>query len=105
MIGRYVLIAATLVSASVAAAQPVGDDEIVVTAKVERLALTLGRDDQGRTTCGLSRSSGDAAIDEAMCRRASRCIKRGEIDRAVLDACVAAQKKALVAAWLRGDRS
>ena len=103
MIRWLVLVA--LASASVAAAQPVADGEIVVTAKVEQLSLTLGRDAAGRTTCGLSRSSGDVAIDEAMCRRASRCMKRGEIDRAALDICIAGQKKALVAAWLRGERS
>ena len=105
MMVRAFLLAAAMLSAGIAVAQTVPDDEIVVTAKVERLALTLGRDDQGRTTCGLSRSSGDVAIDEAMCRRASRCGKRGGIDRPALDACIAGQKKALVAAWLKGERS
>ena len=105
MIVRSLLLLAALAPATIAAAQTAAEAEIVVTAQVERIGLTLGRDDAGRTTCGLTRSSGDAAIDDAMCRRAARCIKPGEIDRTALDACLAKQKQALVAAWLKGERS
>ena len=102
---RASILTLALASATAAVAQTVAENEIVVTAQVERVGLTLGHDADGRTTCGLTRSSGDVAIDNAMCRRASRCMKRGEVDRDRLEACVARQKKALTAAWLRGDRS
>ena len=103
MIGRTLLLAIAI--AAPAAAQTAPDAEIVVTGQIERISLSLGRDAEGRTTCGLNRSSGDAAIDQAMCRRAARCVKRGPIDAGAIDACIAKQKKALTAAWLRGERS
>jgi hypothetical protein len=109
MSARAILLAIGLALAAVASAQaPVSTDtesEIVVTAQVERASLTLGRDADGRTTCSLSRSSGDPAIDSALCKRASRCIKPGAIDVAKLDACIVKQKSALVAGWMKGVRS
>ena len=103
MILRFLVIVLATATAADAAAQT-DPDEIVVMAQVERAGVTLGHDDAGRTTCGLIRSSGDTAIDNALCRRASRCVKRGEIDRAPLEICLAGQRKQLVAAWLRGER-
>jgi hypothetical protein len=104
MIVLALLMAATIASAPVASAQADADSEIVVSAQIERVALTLGRDDQGRTTCSLTKSSGDPAIDSAVCKRASHCMKPGAIDLPKLDKCIDGQKQALIAAWMKGER-
>lgn len=100
------LLLVSLALASAASAQTEADAEIVVIArKVAQVGITLGRDAEGRTTCGLTRSSGDVRIDDAMCRRASRCMKPKMTAQAEIDACIAKQRKALVRAWAKGERT
>lgn len=102
---RLFLLLAVLMMPMMAVAQTVDQEDIVVTAQVGRIGVSLGRNDAGQTTCSLTRSSGNIAIDNALCKRASHCMKRGEPNRTALEACLVRQKKALISAWLKGARS
>jgi hypothetical protein len=96
-----------LLGAVLLAAQPVAaqEDEIVVIGRlVERVQLTLGRDQAGRVTCSLDRSSGNTRVDKAVCRRASRCMPRGRTDRRRIEACIADSRRWVVAQWRRARR-
>jgi hypothetical protein len=89
-----------------ATAVPATDDELVVIArKVDSITLNLGRDAEGHTTCGVSRSSGDVAIDAKLCTIAAKCIKPGPIDEAAVHACVDGKKRKLVAALAKQSQS
>lgn len=81
------------------------DNIVVIGRRIAMVELSLGRDTAGRNSCALSRSSGDARIDAALCRRASKCLPRGEIVVARIDACIARQKAKLLADWRRGARA
>lgn len=100
------MIVALLLAAAVAApASVVSEDEIVIIArKVDSVAITLGRDGEGHTTCGISKSSGDLAIDEKLCLIAAKCVKPGPIDEAAVHSCVEARKPKLVAALAKASR-
>lgn len=92
--------AALLLAATTPVAPPVAlEDEIVVTAKVNRIRMTLGRNAQGEAFCRLERSSGDPAIDDATCREAAKCVKKKPMTGAQMDACLAKRKRAIIRQW------
>ncbi|MBU0556006.1 MAG: hypothetical protein KKD64_16645 [Alphaproteobacteria bacterium] len=66
--------------------------DVVITAQLARMQIALGRDPQGRVTCATTISSGDLALDEAICKRAARCMKKKPQPAEVLSACVDKQK-------------
>ncbi len=80
------------------------DDEIVVTAKIERIRMTLGRTPQGKAFCRLDQSSGDPAIDDATCREAAKCVKKKPMSEAQMNACLADRKRAIVKRWTQKRR-
>ncbi|HWI87334.1 MAG TPA: hypothetical protein VNT42_13560 [Sphingomonas sp.] len=98
------LAAALLALAAPSAAAPdAKPDEIVIMArKLRNITLTLGRTEDGRSTCGIDRSSGDSQLDAAMCRRAARCLPRKPLAPAKLDACLDRQRAAIVAMARKG---
>jgi len=80
------------------------DDEIVVLGR--RLAATqviVGRDAQGKFTCGLSQSSGNGKLDAALCKAAATCVRKGAGDQAGVTACIEARKPALLDAIRRAS--
>lgn len=92
--------AALLLAASAPVAPPVAlQDEIVVTAKVNRIRMTLGRTPEGKAFCRLDQSSGDRAIDDATCREAAKCVKKKPMTGAQMDACLAKRKRAIIRQW------
>jgi hypothetical protein len=78
------------------------EDEIVVIAKrLDAIAVTVGRDARGRYHCSLSASSGNARIDERLCRTSSTCVRKGANDGAAVKACVQQRKAGLLEAFRR----
>jgi len=78
------------------------EDEIVVLGR--RLATTqviVGRDTQGKFTCGLSQSSGNGKLDAALCKAAAVCVRKGANDPPGVAACIEARKPALLDAFRR----
>jgi hypothetical protein len=84
-------------------AETVPDEEIVVTAKVNRIKITLGRDAQGKVACQLNQSSGDVTIDSAVCREAAKCVGKKPVPQAKMEACIDKRKNALVKRWTRAN--
>ena len=83
-------------------------DIVVIGRRLAALSVRVGRDPQGRFTCGLSQSTGNARLDEQLCRTAAKCVKTGAIDQvaAAADARAVGQKlaEALQARDLPFDR-
>ncbi len=103
MILAAALLALTVPAAATPDAMP---DEIVIMArKLRAITLTLGRTEDGHTTCGIDHSSGDDRLDAAMCRRAARCLPRKPLASAELDACLDRQRAAIVAMARKGMAS
>ena len=98
------MIVALLLAAAVAAPAPAEDEIVIIARKVDSVAITLGRDGEGHTTCGISKSSGDLAIDEKLCLIAAKCVKPGPVDEAAVHSCVEARKPKLVAALAKASR-
>uniref|UniRef100_UPI0035CB4703 hypothetical protein n=1 Tax=uncultured Sphingomonas sp. TaxID=158754 RepID=UPI0035CB4703 len=79
------------------AAPPAEEPDIVVIGRrLAALSVAVGRDARGRFTCGLSASSGNARLDEQLCRTAAQCVKTGAINHAAVSACIDGRKPALL---------
>jgi len=102
------VIASALLALAALSTPPVPDPEpqeiVVVGRLVEQVQLTLGRDAQGRNVCSLNRSSGNARIDDAVCRRATRCTPRRPVSQARTEACIADARRWVVRQWSRAQR-
>lgn len=86
-----------------------GDDEIVVIGRrFEQASVNVGKDARGRFTCSLTASSGNARLDERLCRAASKCVIKGATDQAGVKDCIDRKKPELLAhfrrEWQRGTR-
>ncbi|MCP4027571.1 MAG: hypothetical protein GY736_14870 [Sphingomonas sp.] len=71
-------------------------DIVVIGRRLAALSVRVGRDPQGRFTCGLSQSTGNARLDEQLCRTAAKCVKTGAIDQVAAAACIDRRKPALL---------
>lgn len=81
------------------------DAEIVVTAQIERIRMTLGRDEQGRTACRIDTSTGDDRLDEVMCRESVKCVKAKPLPLEAMQACLDKRRDHVVARWVRGRKN
>lgn len=91
------MIAFALALALQGLAPPAAEPNIVVIGRrLAAVSVTVGRDLRGRFTCGLSASSGNARLDEQLCRTASKCVKGGANDRAAVSACIDGRKPSLL---------
>ncbi|MEG3178313.1 hypothetical protein U1872_18880 [Sphingomonas sp. RB3P16] len=75
------------------AAEP---DIVVIGRRLAALSVTVGHDPRGRFTCGLSASSGNARLDEQVCRTAANCVKSGANDQGAVSAWIDGRKPALL---------
>lgn len=88
-----------LVLALALQATPVGIQEPdieVIGRRLASVSVIVGRDPRGHFTCGLSQSSGNAHLDEQLCRVAAKCVKSGATDHGAVSACIDRRKPALL---------
>lgn len=99
-----VLLALALTQASLPSTVP-AEDEIVVTARLTRIAFALGRDPHGKVVCRITQSSGDTALDDFTCRDLAKCVKHRKMSEVEVNACIAERKPKLAQRWLsrRGE--
>lgn len=94
-----------IVAAALALAAPSAPgaetDIVVLGRRLAEMSTTIGRDDRGRFTCGLTGSSGNVRLDGQLCRAATRCVRQGARDRAGTRACIERRKPALLANFRR----
>ena len=88
------------------AAPPVSDiPEIVVVARrLEGVTASVGQDPEGRWYCSLDRSSGVRSLDSGLCKAVTKCVRKGEATDAAIRACVAENKRRLLARFEREYR-
>jgi hypothetical protein len=72
-------------------------DIVIIGQRLASLAVMVGKDSRGRFTCDLSQSSGNARLDEQLCRTAATCVRKGAADKAAVSACIDRRKPALLA--------
>ncbi|HEX8055448.1 MAG TPA: hypothetical protein VF481_02200 [Novosphingobium sp.] len=87
------LVAALLAQAT---SEPVDQEITVMGARLQALSVMLGRDARGKLACNLSASSGNAGVDEQLCKTAARCFKQGAVENAAMHACIDARKPAIL---------
>ena len=81
-----------------AAPTPPEPDEIVVIAnRLKSLSVFVTRDPQGSDHCNLSQSTGLGALDEALCKAVTKCVRKGNASQDAVSACVARSKPSLLA--------
>jgi hypothetical protein len=81
------------------------DDIIVVTAQIERIRMTLGRDEQGWPACQIDTSTGDDRLDEVMCRESVKCVKAKPLPLDAMQACLNKRRNVVIERWARGRRT
>lgn len=105
------MLALSLLAVAVTAPPPDAADEadiVVLGQRLQGASVIVSRNDRGRFQCGLSRSTGLAKLDEALCRTATACVRKGAGTADAVNACVTARKPALldeVRAFLKARRS
>ena len=72
-------------------------DIVVVAERLAALEVNIGKDANGRFTCGLSQSSGSLRLDARLCKASAKCAKRHGSDAAAVKACVTSDKPKLLA--------
>jgi hypothetical protein len=77
-------------------AVPVDQEITVMGARLQALSVMLGHDARGKLACNLSESSGNAGVDEQLCKTAARCFKQGATEHAAMHACIDARKPAIL---------
>ena len=76
-------------AASASPAPPPVTDQIVVMAeRLRAISAEVGRDQEGRWHCSWSASSGNARIDDRLCRAATACSRRHVDEPAQIDSCI-----------------
>jgi len=80
---------------------PTEDEIVVIGRRFAALSATIGRDARGSYTCGLSGTSGNVRLDGALCKAATKCVRKGAADSAQVAACIDKRKPALLAAFRR----
>lgn len=93
------MIMLAFVAATALTPGPLSEEEIVVIGKrLERVQVNVTRDPQGRLHCSLNGSSGNARLDERVCKASAKCVRRigGQGDAAV-HRCIVEGKASLLA--------
>lgn len=71
------------------------DDVIVISRKLNSIAISVTRDAKGRDHCALSETTGMKDIDALLCKTTIKCVRQGAQDQDRLKACVGAQRAML----------
>lgn len=80
---------AALMLAQAAAPSAALEDQIVVMAeRIRAIEVSVGQDQAGRWHCSTSQSSGNARVDDQLCRATTACSQRHGNDREALEQCI-----------------
>lgn len=82
--------------ALVTASAPPEDDIVVIGRRLAGISVMVGRDAKGRYTCDLSASTGNARLDERLCKTAATCVRKGAASKEAVSACIDERKPALL---------
>lgn len=84
-----------------AAVQPavssVENEIVVIGRRLNSISTMVGKDETGRFTCSVDKSSGNRNLDKRLCKTTVRCIRDGAADDSAIKACVDAEKPKLLA--------
>ncbi len=94
---------ALLLAAQALPVEPVPTDEeiVVIGQRLDRIAVTVGRDPKGRYTCSLSDTSGNARLDAKLCKVSTKCVQKGARSGDQVKACVQKSKASLFSDFRR----
>ncbi len=74
------------------------DDEIVVIGRrLNSISAMVCKDEKGRFTCSLDKSSGNINLDKRLCKTTVRCVRDGAVGDNAIKSCVDAEKPKLLA--------
>lgn len=90
-----------LLAAVAATSQPSEDEIIVIGKRLSAIEVSISRDAKGRLSCGLSGSSGNARIDQQLCKVSASCFRKGAESGEAVRACVQQRKAGLFDAFRR----
>jgi hypothetical protein len=87
-----------LLAVTVAAAPESADEQdiVVVAKRLDGVTASITRNAQGKFQCGLSRSTGVINLDDALCKTATKCVRKGASTVEAVNACVTKRKPALL---------
>ncbi|WP_108811470.1 hypothetical protein [Sphingorhabdus sp. Alg231-15] len=75
----------------------VEDEIVVIGRRLNSISAMVGKDQKGRFTCSLDKSSGNVNLDKRLCKTTVRCIRDGATGDSGIKACVEAEKPKLMA--------
>jgi hypothetical protein len=94
---------ALLLSFATAQDAPTDADEIVVLARrLEAVEVIVGRDPNGRFTCGMKGTSGNPRLDSRLCKTVASCVRKRGSDPVAVQACITSSKPRLLAQFRAG---
>ena len=86
------IVLASLLFVQVASASPApvsAEDQIVVMAeRLRSISANVGQNQEGRWHCSLSASSGNARVDDQLCRTVTTCSRRHGSDQEAVGNCI-----------------
>lgn len=98
------------VVAAPAVARPIDPDALkaeseAIAEKFDNARIAVATDRLNRPVCSVDQSSGDALIDDRMCRFALDCMHDHRDDQAAADACVTARTSKVIEKFARRNIS
>jgi hypothetical protein len=95
------LLALTLAQASA----PAAEDQIVVMAqRIRSIEVAVVQDQAGAWHCSLSATSGNARVDESLCRTTTECTQRHGNERDLIMRCVERRRPGILDDFRRSVR-
>ncbi|WP_109355971.1 hypothetical protein [Sphingorhabdus sp. EL138] len=91
------ILSALLLAAVQPAAIAVEDEIVVIGRRLNSISTMVGKDQIGRFTCSVDKSSGNVNLDKRLCKTTVRCIRDGAVGDGAVKACVEAEKPKLLA--------
>jgi hypothetical protein len=93
------VITLALFAAPIAAPLPQMEPEIVVIGqRLQRVQVNIARDREGRLHCSLNGSSGNAKLDQRVCKASAKCVRKvGGKGQAAIHGCIVDGKAKLLA--------
>lgn len=91
------ILIATLMALAAPPVDAVEDEIVVIGQRMAALSVNVGRDPEGRYHCSLSDTTGNARLDDRLCRTATKCVRKGAASDESVKACIDKQKPKLIA--------
>lgn len=96
MILSVLLLAAVQPAATAAESEAVENEIVVIGRRLNSISAMVGKDQNGRFTCSLDKSSGNINLDKRLCKTTVRCIRNGAVGDGAIKSCVDAEKPKLL---------